>query len=137
MRADDAGSSSGLIRVIMGPQADTFTVDAQAALISRPFEVTVQRDRSGMRLRGATLGHRGSAEILSDGIVPGAIQVPADGRPMVILADGPTTGGYTKIATVIDADLDRLAQATPGTLLRFEAITVEEAHALRREIPCS
>ncbi len=135
--SDDAGRSSGPIRVIMGPQADAFTVEAQAALISRPFEVTVQRDRSGVRLRGASLGHCGSAEILSDGLVPGAIQVPADGGPVVILADGPTTGGYAKIAAVIDADLDRLAQITPGTVLRFEAVTVEEAHALRREHVCS
>jgi len=94
----------------------------------RPFEVTVQRDRSGMRLRGATLKHCDSADILSDGLVPGAIQVPADGGPVVILADGPTTGGYTKIATVIDADLDRVAQAVPGEALRFDAVTVEEAH---------
>ncbi len=126
---DDAGRSGGPIRVIMGPQADAFAVDAQAALISRPFEVTVQRDRSGMRLSGTTLTHRDSAEILSDGLVPGAIQVPADGGPVVILADGPTTGGYAKIATVIDADLDRVAQAVPGEALRFDAVTVEEAQA--------
>ncbi len=134
---DHAAGSFGLIRIILGPQADAFTVEAQGALSSRPFEVTVQRDRSGVRLRGAPLAHRGSAEILSDGLVPGAIQVPADGGPVVILADGPTTGGYAKIAAVIDADLDRLAQITPGTALRFEAVTVEEAHALRREHVCS
>jgi biotin-dependent carboxylase-like uncharacterized protein len=127
---DNGGRPDDPIRLIVGPQAEAFAVDAQAALISRPFEVTVQRDRSGMRLRGAILRHRDGAEILSDGLVPGAIQVPADGGPMVILADGPTTGGYTKIATVIDADLDRVAQAVPGDRVRFQTVTVEAAHAI-------
>lgn len=115
------------IRVIMGPQADAFTADAQAMLLGRPFEVTPRRDRSGMRLRGSLLHHAGSAEILSDGLLPGAVQVPAEGQPIVLLADGPTTGGYPKIAWVIAADLDRLAQAAPGAALRFEAVSVAEA----------
>jgi antagonist of KipI len=137
MRPDNHGRS-GPIGVIMGPQADAFTVEAQAALLSQPFEVTVQRDRSGMRLRGPALTHRRSAEILSDGLLPGAIQVPAEGQPIIIMADGPTTGGYTTIATVVDADLDRLAQAAPGTTIRFEAASVDSAHtreAARRMDP--
>jgi KipI family sensor histidine kinase inhibitor len=120
--------ASGPVRVILGPQTGEFAVDAQAAWLSRTFEATVQRDRSGMRFRGPGLGHRRSAEILSDGLLPGSVQVPADGQPIVILADGPTTGGYAKIATVITADLDRLAQAPPGTPVRFEAVSVAEAH---------
>ncbi|MDR7545323.1 MAG: urea amidolyase, partial [Armatimonadota bacterium] len=64
---------------------------------------------------------------LSDGLLPGAVQVPAEGQPIVLLADGPTTGGYPKIAWVIAADLDRLAQAAPGAALRFEAVSVAEA----------
>lgn len=126
--ADTATQASGPLRVILGPQAGEFTVDAQAAWLSRTFETTVQRDRSGMRLRGPRLGHRRSAEILSDGLLPGAVQIPAEGQPIVILADGPTTGGYAKIATVIAADLDRLAQATPGSRFRFEAVSVATAH---------
>lgn len=127
-----AGGTPGApetIRVILGPQAEAFVPAAQAAFLGQGFEATVRRDRSGMRLRGPGLVHRAGAEVLSEGLLPGAIQIPADGDPVVILADGPTTGGYTKIAAVIDADLDRLAQATPGTPLRFEAVTVPEAHA--------
>jgi KipI family sensor histidine kinase inhibitor len=115
------------IRVIMGPQADAFAAEAQAMLLGQPFEVTPRRDRSGMRLRGPGLRHAGSAEILSDGLLPGAVQVPAEGQPIVLLADGPTTGGYPKIAWVIAADLDRLAQAASGATLRFEAASLAEA----------
>jgi allophanate hydrolase subunit 2 len=79
--------------------------------------------------RGRRRGHRGAGiEILSEGLLPGAVQVPADGQPIVILADGPTTGGYAQIATVIAADLDRLAQTTPGSRVRFEAVSVAAAH---------
>lgn len=123
----------GPVRVVLGPQAGVFTDDALAAFLGRAFQATVLRDRSGARLAGPVLNHRESAEILSDGLLPGAIQVPADGQPMVILADGPTTGGYAKIAAVIGADLDRVAQAGPGTEIRFEAVTVAAAHAALRE----
>jgi KipI family sensor histidine kinase inhibitor len=127
--APHAGSrDAGAIRVVLGPQAAALTTEAQAAWLSRPYQVTPQGDRSGVRLRGPTLRHRGRAEILSDGLLPGAVQVPAEGQPIVILADGPTTGGYPKIATVITADLGRLAQAVPGTRLRFMAVSVAEAH---------
>lgn len=132
-RPADAASPVGPMRVVVGPQAEYFAADAQAALLGLPFELTMQRDRSGMRLRGPRLGHRGSAEIFSDGLLPGSIQVPADGGPVIILADGPTTGGYPKIASVITADLDRLAQCGPGERLRFEAVTVAAAHVLLRE----
>jgi allophanate hydrolase subunit 2 len=71
------------------------------ALLGTVFTVTASSDRIGYRLEGATLPHSGPAEIVSDGMVPGSIQVPPDGRPIVMLADGPTTGGYPKIATVV------------------------------------
>jgi len=125
--------AGGAVRVILGPQAEAFTTDAQAGLLGRPFKFTVHRDRSGTRLRGRPLEHRAGADILSDGILPGAIQVPADGGPLVILADGPTTGGYAKIASVISADHDRLAQRMPGETVRFEAVTVAQAHELLRD----
>ncbi len=124
---------NGPVRVVLGPQAGAFTAEAQAAFLGRAYTATAQRDRSGTRLAGSALGHRGSAEIMSDGLLPGAIQVPADGQPLVILADGPTTGGYPKMAWVIGPDLGRVAQAGPGTALRFEAVAVEAAHALIRE----
>ena len=119
---------AGAFRVVLGPQAEAFTAGAHAGLLGWPFEVTVHRDRSGIRLRGGALEHRGTADILSDGVLPGAIQVPADGGPLVILADGPTTGGYTKIASVVSVDHDRLAQLKPGEAVRFEAVTVAQAH---------
>lgn len=127
-RARAPAVRSGPVRVITGPQADRLTVEAVAAFLSQPFEVTARRDRSGVRLSGRRLGHRGSVEILSDGLLPGSVQVPADGAPILILADGPTTGGYASIACVIAADLDIVAQATPGTRLRFEAVSVRAAH---------
>ncbi len=128
-RAPTAGD--GPLRVVLGPQADRFTHDAVAAFLGGPYEVTMQRDRSGVRLRGAALTHRGGADILSDGLTPGAVQVPAEGQPIVILADGPTTGGYAKIACVIESDLGRLAQMAPGARVRFQAVSVDEAYAVR------
>ena len=72
-------------------------------------------DRAACRLEGPRLEHAGPSEISSEGMVPGSIQVPPDGQPIVMLADGPTTGGYPKIATVVSADLPLLAQALPGS----------------------
>lgn len=130
---DPLTAGSGPVRVVLGPQAGDFTAEAQAAFLGQAYTATAQRDRSGSRLAGSILRHQGSAEILSDGLLPGAIQVPADGRPLVVLADGPTTGGYPKMAWVIGPDLCRIAQAGPGTRLRFQAIAVETAHAAIRE----
>ncbi|MDI6771218.1 MAG: 5-oxoprolinase subunit PxpB [bacterium] len=130
---DSLITRNGPVRVVLGPQAGTFTAEALAAFLGRAYKATAQRDRSGTRLAGSILGHQGSAEIMSDGLLPGAIQVPADGQPLVVLADGPTTGGYPKIAWVIAPDLCRVAQAGPGAELRFEAVTVEAAHAVIRE----
>ncbi len=127
------GRDNSPVRVVLGPQVDAFTSGAQAAFLGAAFRATAQRDRSGTRLAGPMLEHRDSAEILSDGLTPGAVQVPADGGPLVILADGPTTGGYPKMAWVIAPDLGRVAQAGPGTELRFEAVTVAAAHAMIRE----
>jgi allophanate hydrolase subunit 2 len=89
--------------------------------------VSATSDRVGCRLEGEPLRHAGPAEILSDGMVPGSIQVPPDGRPIVMMADGPTTGGYPKIATVVTADLPLLAQLVPGEgEVRFEQVRIEE-----------
>jgi KipI family sensor histidine kinase inhibitor len=123
------------VRVVLGPQTDAFQADAVPALLGAAYEVTVHRDRSGMRLRGPALRHRSGAQVSSDGLLPGTIQVPGDGQPIVILADGPTTGGYPRIATVVTADLARVAQAAPGTRLRF--VAVEVARAPDGRVPCS
>jgi allophanate hydrolase len=89
----------------------------------------------GSRLEGPLLAHRPDKkpEIVSDGMVPGANQDPGSGAPIVMLADGPTVGGYPKIATVTSVDLPKLAAMTPGSRLLFKAVTVEEAEALLRD----
>ena len=102
------------MRVIPGPQEDLFAAEAMETLLTATFSVTATSDRVGLRLGGPRLVHAGAAEIASDGMVPGVIQVPADGQPILMLADGPTTGGYPKIATVVGADLGLLAQLLPG-----------------------
>jgi allophanate hydrolase len=124
----------GPIRAVPGPQDDAFPAEALATFFSAEWRVTAQSDRMGSRLEGPRLAHRpeAGAEIVSDATVPGSIQVPGNGLPIVLLADGQTTGGYPKIATVCSADLPRLAHLGPGAPLRFAAVTVEEAEALAR-----
>ena len=122
------------IRVVAGPQAGHFLDDALASLCAAPFAVTDQADRMGIRLQGPLLPHRSAAheEIISDATVPGSMQVPGSGQPIVLLADAQTAGGYPKIATVISADLGRLANRRAGELLRFQVVDVEAAeHAAR------
>lgn len=123
------------IRAVPGPQDDHFAPEALARLFEAEWAVTNASDRMGMRLEGPQLAHRTAAhaEIVSDAIVPGAIQVPGSGLPIVLLADCQTIGGYPKIATVASADLPRLAVLPPGARVRFAGASVEEAEALARE----
>lgn len=135
-RSEDAYvHADGPLRVVPGPQADHFDAAAMDTLLSQPFTVTREADRMGMRLAGPTLTHRADkgADIVSDGVVPGAIQVPGNGQPIILLADAQTVGGYPKIATVIRADLPRLAHLAPGATLRFAAVTIAEAQAAYRQ----
>lgn len=120
------------IRVVPGPQADHFGTDALATLVSGNYRVSAEADRMGIRLEGARLEHAGAAEIVSDATVPGSIQVPGAGQPIVLLADAQTAGGYPKIATVITADLGRLAALRPGQTLRFAAVTATEGARIAR-----
>lgn len=121
---------SGPIRVLAGPQDDYFTPDAGAAFFGRPYQVTRDMDRMGIRLDGEKLHHNDKgAEIVSDGVAPGSIQVPANGQPIVLMADCQTSGGYPKIATIIRADLLRLAHVRPGDEIRFSAVDHAQAAA--------
>lgn len=113
-------SPSPVLHVVMGPQSASFTAEARHTLLNESYTITPQADRIGVRLQGPRLHHVGAAEIVSDGIVSGCIQVPPDGQPIVMLADHPTTGGYPKIATVVTADLPLLAQCLPGDRVRFQ-----------------
>ena len=116
-----------VLRAVAGPQDDMFTDEARARLESETYEVSPLSDRIGCRLAGPALAHRAAGEILTDGMVPGCIQVPPNGQPIVVLGDGPTTGGYPKIATVVSADLGRLGQLVAGDPVRFRLVTIEEA----------
>jgi allophanate hydrolase len=127
-----AGTASP-IRVVAGPQADHFAPEVLEAFVRQPWRVTAEADRMGVRLDGLALAHRGAAEIVSDATVPGAIQVPGKGQPIVLLADAQTAGGYPKIGTVISADLARLAGARPGQVLHFEWVSAAAGEQLARE----
>jgi biotin-dependent carboxylase-like uncharacterized protein len=130
--------TTGPIRLMFGPQDDHFTDAALAALTATDWTVMPRSDRMGCRLDGAVLPHARGFNIVSDGVVPGSVQVPGDGRPIVLMRDCQTTGGYPKIATVIGPDLDRLAQVPPGGTVRFAAVArteaVAAAAALRQRI---
>jgi biotin-dependent carboxylase-like uncharacterized protein len=128
-------SENGPIHVVLGPQDDFFIPEAIAIFLSQEFEITKESDRMGMRLAGPRLEHRQEkgCEITSDATLPGSIQVPGNGRPIVLLADGQTAGGYPKIATVISADLPRLACLAPGSRVGFAAVSQEEGVELARQ----
>jgi len=124
---------NGQIRVIRGPQFDHFTEKGQRDFFDQAFEVGRQIDRMGYRLNGHALEHAGDANIISEPVVPGCIQVPADGMPIALMADCGTVGGYPKIATVITVDLGQLAQLAPGTSFIFEEVPVADAQEILRE----
>jgi len=112
-----------------------FAPDALASLLSTAWTVGPQSDRMGLRLIGPLLAHSApsEAEILSQGIVWGAIQVPADGQPILLLADHQTTGGYPVLAVAARADWPLLGQLAPGSSVRFALTTLDEAQAAYRE----
>lgn len=121
------------IRVVLGPQDDYFTAEAIQTFLSATYTVSREADRMGLRLDGPALAHSKGSNIVSDGIAPGAIQVPGNGLPIILRADRQTTGGYPKIATVASADLAALGRVSPGFQITFEAVTVEAAQNLRRQ----
>ncbi len=109
-----------VLRVRLGPRADWFA--SADPLTSGPYEVRPDSDRVGLRLAGPALTRARSGELPSEGLVPGAMQVPADGRPVLFLADVPTTGGYPVVGVVHPDDLWLAAQARPGARLRFDVV---------------
>jgi allophanate hydrolase subunit 2 len=119
------------LRVIPGPQDHHFTEKGSQTFYSSSYQVTPQCDRMGVRLEGPKIERRSDVEesIISEGLISGAIQVPGDGKPMIILTEL-VTGGYTKIATIISTDLPKVAQLKPGDRVRFKPISIEESHDL-------
>lgn len=122
-----------LLRIVLGPQADSFTDEALTVLQQSRYTITPASDRMGYRLNGVPLAHKNGADIISDGAVFGSIQVPHNGQPIILMADRQTTGGYTKIATVITPDLPLIAQAGPGQTITFKIISVAEAHKIYKD----
>ena len=120
-------------RVVLGPQHGAFTDQGVETLLGSEYKVSVQSDRMGYRLDGPAIEHVSGPDIVSDGTSLGAVQVPGNGFPIILLADRGTTGGYAKIATVVSVDIGRLAQAMPGDAIRFESVSVEEAHEMFAE----
>ncbi|GHA55609.1 5-oxoprolinase subunit C family protein [Pontibacter akesuensis] len=119
-----------VLRALRGSEYTLFTENSQNYIWNEKFSVTIQSDRMGLRLQGAILALEQEAELLSTAVSFGAVQVPAEGSPIVLMADSQTTGGYPHIAQVISADLPQLAQVQPTKTIRFEEVTLEEAQRL-------
>ena len=122
------------LRVILGPQDHHFAIQSKELFLSSPFRVTPESDRVGIRLSGPRIEALQAldASIISEGVVPGAIQVPADAQPIILLGET-ITGGYRKIATVISADLPLLGQLRPGDRVRFPSVSIKEAISALKE----
>jgi biotin-dependent carboxylase-like uncharacterized protein len=121
------------VRALPGRQWAEFTRASRDAFTSQAFRVTPQSERMGYRLSGPALTMQSPRQMLSEATCFGTVQVPADGAPIVLMADRQTTGGYPKIAQVATIDLPMLAQTAPGSTLRFEMITIDDAQRLDGE----
>jgi antagonist of KipI len=124
-----------VLRAIFGPQDDQFTEEGRDLFLRSAFSVTPKCDRTGIRLAGPAIQRKAGMEesIISEGVVPGAVQVPGDGQPIIILVET-VTGGYRKIATVVTADLPLLGQVKPGDRVRFQSVSTDEAHQALRQV---
>jgi biotin-dependent carboxylase-like uncharacterized protein len=117
------------LRVTRGPQWSHFGERAHELFLSARFTVSPSSDRMGYRLNGPAIHPRGPATLPSEAACPGAVQIPDGGHPIVLMPDGPTVGGYPKLAVVVGADLRLLAQCLPGRGIRFREVSLEEARA--------
>lgn len=130
----DYGGETVEIRVVLGPQEDAFTEEGINTLFNSVYSVSNNCDRMGYTLEGNIIQHRDGADIISDGIAMGAIQIPSKGNPIIMMADRQTTGGYTKIGNVITADLPKVAQSKPGDKIVFVKSSLKEAHTYIKEL---
>lgn len=126
-------TQSNTVRVVLGPQDLFFTEKGKNTFLNTAYTVAPECDRMGYRLTGEAIEHEETSDIISDGITMGAIQVPGQGQPIIMMADRQTTGGYAKIAAVISSDLWKVAQAKPGDVICFEAVTIAQAQQCYRE----
>ncbi|MBN8763851.1 MAG: allophanate hydrolase [Thiobacillus sp. 63-78] len=129
LRATPPAETGNGLRVVAGPQINQFDDDGLKAFFGSAYRVGLASDRRGLRLSGAPVTHHETA-LSSQGVLPGSIQIPPDGQPIILGWDGPVTGGYPVIAGVITADMSRLAQLRPNDTIRFVTIEIEAARAL-------
>jgi len=115
------------VHVVLGPQDEMFTENGINTFLSNRYMVTSEADRMGYRLEGPMIEHKAKADIVSDALLPGAVQVPKNGKPILIMRDAPTTGGYPKIAVAITPDVSMLGQAKPNDTIEFSEIKVQQA----------
>ncbi|MBU5442976.1 biotin-dependent carboxyltransferase family protein [Paenibacillus sp. MSJ-34] len=120
------------VRAMRGDHYAHFDDDSRLRFFDRPFQVEPQSDRMGCRLSGSRLQLAEPIEVISEAVAVGTVQAPPDGHPIVLLADSQTIGGYPRIAQIAAADLPLIAQAKPGTRIRFQEISVREAERLYR-----
>jgi antagonist of KipI len=123
-------SKTHTVRVVLGPQDDAFTERGLSLFLSASYKISPKSDRTGLRLEGPSIPFRNGADIISEAVTMGAIQVTANGSPILMMADRNTTGGYAKIATVITVDLSVCAQIRPHDQIEFRAVSVAEAQDL-------
>lgn len=133
LEPDDFSRESAELRVVMGPQDDLFTKQGIETFLNSDYTVTSDFDRMGCRLEGPFIASKDGSDIISDGIAFGSVQVPTHGKPIVLLSDRQTTGGYAKIATVASVDIPKLIQRKTDHKIRFTPITVQEAQQLYLE----
>ncbi len=127
-------SNKWTLRVIWGPQDDDFPPESRDLILSAAYKMSPESDRTGIRLQGAVIQRKSeiAESIISEGVVCGSIQIPGDGKPIIILGET-VTGGYRKIATVISADLPLLGQIKPGDTVRFKTVSLQDSHQALRD----
>ena len=113
--------------MLPGPQFNYFSTASKKQFFSTPYLITKQTDRMGMRVMGKSLENLVNSNIPSEGIIKGAIQVPGDGNPIILLSDHPTTGGYPKVGSIISSDYDDLIQQNSNKEIYFQLVTLEAA----------
>lgn len=119
-----------VVRVVLGPQDDYFAKNGVKTFLNSEYAISNESDRMGIRLDGEKIESLKGVDIISDGIAEGSVQIPSSGKPIIMMADRQTVGGYAKIATVISADIPKLAQSKPGVKVRFKAVSQKEAEKI-------
>ncbi len=133
LELDEFNQEDVALRVVMGPQDDRFSRQGIETFLNSEYTVTSDFDRMGCRLEGPYIARKETSDMISDGIAFGSVQVPSHGKPIILLADRQTTGGYPKIATVASVDLPWLVQRKTDHKVRFKAVSVQEAQRLYLE----